>query len=229
MPYSEQQAPGSAEPTSTHSQARTLLPDYVSDLVLRSVDLAPYAPLIAHLHTCLSCRQEAAELVELLQATVAGDLQPAPTFVPPRLDFLPAAPVCPWERDSTGRLAVQFTPTLLDQTRRPHAAAVRTSGRVLAPTPLFQYDQASYEPAQEPSQTPLTISVFGLGTEPTTIDVVVRVGVAGRGVDLSGSEVILTSGQSEHVERTDRFGYAYFRGLPIDSLPNLQIAIVPRG
>jgi hypothetical protein len=228
MPTFDQQASDGAVLLSSHSQIRAMLPAYVSDLVLRSSGLAEHRALIAHLRSCAACRQEVYELSELLRATAAGELpQVPPGLSRPRLDFLRSSPGRPWERDDSGRLTVRFTAALLEQIRMaPLAGAVRATERAMATTPLYQYDQAQHEDPQP--HTPMTISIFGLGTDPATVDLVVRVGVAGRGVDLSGSEVILTSGQLERHEHTDRFGYVYFKALPAESLPNIQVAILPR-
>lgn len=229
MPNSDRPELEQTDQLLAHDELRAQIPGFVSDLVLRTAPPVAYRQLSEHLRVCAACRAEVAELSALLREAVAGELNPPPSYPPPRLTFLHTAPAPPWLRDALGRLTVSFSQPLLDQIRLPPArGTVRSAERRTAPSPLYQYEQSKFEPADAQPVTPLTISVFGLGTEPGTVDVVVRVGVAGKGVDLAGSEVILTMGQVERQERTDKFGYVYFRGLSAELLPNLQIAIVPR-
>lgn len=216
-------------PELSHDELRAQLPMYVADLVLRNALPAQYDRLVAHLGECAGCRAEAEELAELLRDAAAGTLPQAPSYPPLNLDFLRNRASLPWSLDDLGRLVVRFSAALLEQIR-PAAlpALARSTGRRGAQ--LYQYEQARFAPAESRQPASLTISVFGVGATPEAVEVVVRVGVAGRrATDLAGSEVILAVGPDERRGLTDKFGYASFPDIPAAELPNLQVVVAPMG
>jgi anti-sigma factor RsiW len=226
---------GEQQETLTHDQARALLPAYVSDMVLRTGRPELAAQVERHIRSCEACAAEAAELADLLHEAASGELPSAPDYPPFSLDFLrrkrreepPPPSSHPWSLDDLGRLVVSFSHALLGQIRTPVAATMLRSGeRRTAGPPLYQYDQAKFSDPAAPPQPPLTISVFGVGADPALIDVVVRVGAAGRrAADLSGSEVTLTLGSEVRQAQTDRLGYAYFRNLPANVLEGMEVTV----
>lgn len=212
-----------------HDELRDLLPAYVADLALRTDQPPLHAEIAAHLRECAACREEVEELTELLREAAAGVLPQAPAYPAFTLDFLHPRDASPWSLDALGRLVVRFSASLLDQIR-PAALPVLSRSLDRRGPQLYQYDHARFAPVEPPQPASLTISVFGIGPGPDTVEVVVRVGVAGRrATDLAGSEVTLAVGESERRGRTDKFGYVTFPGILAADLPRLQVTVAPMG
>lgn len=213
----------------SHEELRDLLPAYVADLALGAGPPAHNAELAAHLAECAECREEVDELAELLREAAAGSLPQASSYPPLALGFLRARPAAPCALDQLGRIVVRFSAALLEQIR-PAALPALARSTERRGAQLYQYDHARFAPADPPQPATLTISVFGVGPGPDTVEVVVRVGVVGRrATDLAGSEVTLAVGERVRRGSTDRFGYVTFPDIATADLPMLQVTVAPTG
>lgn len=176
-----------------------------------------------HLATCTACQQEAAELTRLLAAVRDERVVQPP--LPAAFDFSylprPAARP-PWHFDDLGRLVIQFSADLLRSLQGPR----------LQPAFLKSDAGGGFELtlAEGLDDLQVTIQADAEAEQPQLVDLTVSVDIPSRDgwPNLAGSEVTWRQGDKVMaVQRTDAFGQAILRGVPLAALAEISIAIAP--
>jgi len=205
---------------------REELPIYAAALAI-GVDAEAAVPgLAAHLAACADCAAELHELLELVRPAYSGALTPAAHNPAVDLTFLEAPvqlsqPTARVWRFEAGRLAIRFSPALLDGLRQPSLAGAARGARGEL---ILRYTQ---EPG---SVRDLDVSIEVYTEDAAQQQGRVRVGVdvATRSpLDQRGSLVTLYLGEANWAAETDETGCVDFVPVPLEDLPSLRVEITP--
>ena len=203
----------SEQPDPLCDSVQALLPGYVTAEALGQHTSTSYRYVVAHLHTCASCREELDELRALTIDAYSGLVEPASSYPQPHLSFLPAQPVAaqPWRIDEWGRLIVAFSQALLDSLRPP-ALAGAARGHLL------------YSYTLQPPGLDVQIDVFATGAQLGFVRINVE-SLDRDPLDQTPSQVVARAAGATWHGTTDESGCIAFDAVPLTDLPHLTIEI----
>jgi hypothetical protein len=203
-----------------HPDIHAALPAYAASIILGDDPESVYPHVARHLAGCSTCRAELGEIVAL--ATPLYHREPVPAATPAfNLSFLTAQQGAPepqrhWWYDQLGRLVIQLSQDLL-RSLIPPAAAIATRGDSI---PQHQLR------VESPQGIRVTIEVLVAPDDAAhaTIQVVVDQ-LAKDPLDQPSVTVTLRASAQTWSVTTDPIGVATFHGIPIATLPEIQVTV----
>lgn len=207
-------------PEPPHPDIHAALPAYAASIILGGDPGSAYPHVAQHLAGCPACRAELGEIVAL--ATPLYHREPVPTAAPTfDLSFLTAPqgdpkPLRYWWYDQVGRLIIQLSQDLL-RSLIPPAAAIATRGDSI---PQHQLR------VETPQGIRVTIEVLVAPDDAAhaTIQVVVDQ-LTQDPLDQPSVTVTLRASSQTWSVTTDPIGVATFHGIPIATLPEIQVTV----
>ncbi|MBK9710091.1 MAG: hypothetical protein IPO81_01965 [Kouleothrix sp.] len=220
---SDHRQPQSAGSNWPKHPMRELLPAYATAVALGLPRAVQYALLEIHLAQCAQCQVELDDLLEMIDATATGQIEPAPAYPQANLSFLgpppkPPALSAPAWSFGAGRLVVDIPAPLLGASRQAGLAGA-ARGRLL------------YRYVQEPGSVAdleVAIEVYAEDGPQHQGRVRVSVDVPSRGpFDQTGSVVVVHANEATWSGETDETGSIDFAPVPLGALPHLRVEITP--
>jgi len=234
-----------------HDYVRSLLPEFVMSCWEASAQAAAWNALEAHLDSCAACREELAELLELLDETYAGTLPPDLAAVPERSSLpawsglhQPVHGIATVQVAATAfrRTLIEFSEALRDAMRQPALGGSYRS-QALSPAepepehkPDAGLDSADipaefrYELSQTCSEDLAVAIDFALKDAAQRLyEVKLTVSAPDRDPYSQAGHRVTLHYEAQTAEAiTDASGCVAFPGIPYAMLPQLQITITPR-
>lgn len=224
-----------------HERLRGMLPAYAIVRLQGAPDSFAWQPLISHLATCASCREELDELLLLLRETATGaaDAEPdMPSFdlsaLPPfnrrggpqeeARPLLASQPAPPHPAGPTPReLHLNLGATLLQAMRRPQlAGAFRQNGAGAPGAPGELHHQLSVG-APDPIDIGLDVALSD--PQRSLYRLQVTVVATGDPFEQAGHTVTLSYEGRSAAAITDQRGCVVFSGVPHEALGRLQLSV----